>query len=121
MPAFYDTMVPAHMLFQTSTWIGATLRCPFAVFGHVGKGFVHVHLFPENFVHDHAAREFEERLATYMVANEMVPAAVLGVGRRRQACFRNCQNSFRFNAMLRIKQELDPQRRLNKGCLLPSF
>jgi FAD/FMN-containing dehydrogenase len=121
LPPFFDLMLDPGRTGEMLAWLRGRLPCPGSLFGHVGAGHVHLHLFPENEAQDQAAALFAARLTGFMrdkgVDKGIMPASVFAAGARRRDMLKDTLDDYQ--DMLRIKRELDPRRLLNRGCLFP--
>ncbi|MDR1397738.1 MAG: FAD-binding oxidoreductase [Desulfarculales bacterium] len=118
LPPFFDLLVNPGQAGETLAWLRSLLPCPGAIFGHMGAGHIHLHLFPENEAQDQAAQGFASRLAVFMGEKGIMPAAAFAAGARRRALLEDTLDDYK--KMLRIKQELDPRHLMNRGCLFAS-
>jgi D-lactate dehydrogenase (cytochrome) len=117
LPPFFDLAAAPGQTGEILAWLRKRLPCPGSLFGHVGAGHVHLHLFPENEAQDQAAALFAARLTGFMRDKGIMPAPVFAAGARRRALLEDTLDDY--NAMLEVKRELDPQHFLNQGCLFP--
>lgn len=92
-------------------------------YGHMGDGNIHFNALPPEGLADTVARQMGKQIDAriFEITGAMAGSfsAEHGIGRSKADWFAQSADPGRLNMLARIKSALDPDWRMNPGCLLP--